>query len=93
MDHYSERDIQCESQILCVSMQVSHLRLTIGLGNTLDLISLLNSSAVGGLGCAVDDFVGQTFRDGLDVSEGGVTCTLCDQVDGLIDTSQGRDVD
>lgn len=44
------------------------------------------------LGC-VDDLVSEGLRDGLERSESGLTGTLADQVDSLVDSTEGRDID
>ena len=42
---------------------------------------------------SVDDLVGEGLRDGLETSEGGLAGALADQVDGLVDSAEGRHVD
>mmetsp|Transcript_36978 Transcript_36978/g.55876 ORF Transcript_36978/g.55876 Transcript_36978/m.55876 type:complete len:255 (-) Transcript_36978:22-786(-) len=71
---------------------VESLHLTIGLCHSLNLILLLDGIAVGGLLGSVHDLIGQALRNGLDVSEGAVASTGAQQVDGLIDASQGGDI-
>jgi hypothetical protein len=44
--------------------------LTIGLGDTLDLVLLLDGVAIGGSAGSVDDLVSQALSNGLDVAEG-----------------------
>ena len=48
------------------------LVLTVGLGDTLQLILLLDGVRVGGSLGGVDELVGQALSDGLDVTEGGL---------------------
>ena len=72
---------------LCVN------RLTVGLGNTLDLVLLLNSIGVGGTLCGVHEFISEALGNGLDVAEAGFAGTLANQVDGLVDAAEGGDVD
>lgn len=47
--------------------------LSVGLGNALQLVLLLDSIAVGGLLCSVDQLIGQAFRNSLDISESSLT--------------------
>ena len=51
-------------------------------------IKWLDCVAVGRLLCAIHDLIGQALGDGLDVSEGTVSCTSANQVDGLIHSAQ-----
>lgn len=67
-------------------------RLSVGLGDSLDLVLLLDGERVGALLGAVHDLISQTLGGGLDVSEGAVAGTLGDERDGLVDSSQGRNV-
>jgi len=41
----------------------------------------------------VDDLVGEGLGDGLKASESTLTGTLAHQVDGLVDSTEGRDID
>lgn len=68
-------------------------RLSVGLGNTLQLILLLDGVRVAGSLGSVDELLGQAFGDGLDVAEGGLTGTDGDQRDGLVDAAERRDID
>ncbi len=67
--------------------------LSVGLGDSLNLILLLDGERVGGFLGAVHDFVGQALSTRLDVSEGAVSSTLSDQRESLIDSSKRRDID
>lgn len=67
--------------------------LSVGLGDSLNFVLLLDGERVGALLGAVHDLIGQTLGAGLDVSESTVSGTLGDEGDGLIDSSQGRNVD
>ena len=67
--------------------------LSVSLGDTFDFVLLLDGVRVGGTLSGVDEFVSKTFRHGLEVAEGGFAGTLAHQVDGFIDTAEGRDVD
>ena len=55
-------------------------------------IKWLDCVAVGRLLCAIHDLIGQALGDGLDVSEGTVSCTGANQVDGLIHSAQWRHI-
>ena len=41
----------------------------------------------------VDDLIGEGLRDRLERPEGGLAGTLADQVNGLVDSAEGRHVD
>lgn len=69
-----------EKDILC---------LTVGLGNTLNLILLLDGITVGGTSGSVDDLVRQALSNGLDVAEGRFTRTSGHEVDGEVNSSEG----
>lgn len=64
------------------------LRLTVGLGDTLELVLLLDGVAVGGSLGGVDELVGQALGDALDVPEGGLAGAGAQQPDGLVDAAQ-----
>jgi hypothetical protein len=67
---------------------------SVTLGYFLDLLLLFEG--VGGLDVSflnVDDFVGKDFGNALLTSEGVLSGTLGDKVDGGIDSSEGGDVD
>jgi len=49
-------------------------RLSVGLGNTLEFVLLFDSIRVGRALSCVDQLVGKTFCDRLDVAEGRFTC-------------------
>ena len=63
--------------------------LTVGLGNTLELVLLLDGVGVGGTLGGVDQLIGQALGDGLDVAEGGLAGTSAQEPDGLVDTAKG----
>lgn len=67
-------------------------QLSVRLGNTLELVLLLDGVRVGRSLGGVGKLVGQTFRDGLDVVEGGFTGTNGQEGDGLVDPPEGRDI-
>ena len=66
--------------------------LSVGLGNSLDLILLLDGVRVGTFLGAVHDLISKAFSSRLDVSEGTVSSTNSDQSQSLIDTSERRDI-
>lgn len=63
--------------------------LTIGLGNALDLILLLDGVTVGGSAGSVDDLVSQALGNGLDVSERRLSGAGGHEVDGLVHSAEG----
>ena len=67
--------------------------LTVRLGDTLNLILLLYGVAVRGPTGSVNDLVGETLGDGLDVSEGGLSSTHGHEVQRIVHSSEGRHVD
>jgi len=68
-------------------------RLSVGDGDSLQLVLLLEGVRVGRLFGSVDQLVSQALGDGLDVTESRLTGTCAQEPDGLVDTSQWRDVD
>merc|ERR1719215_2243836 len=70
----------------------SYTRSAICLGNTFDLILLLDGVAVRGLLGTVHDFVGQALRNGFDVTESAVPGARADEIDRLVDASQWRHI-
>merc|ERR1740130_1130791 len=66
--------------------------LPICLGHTLDLILLLDCVAVGGFLGAIDDLIGKTLGNGLDVAEGAVASTGANEVDSLIHATKWGDI-
>lgn len=69
------------------------IRLTIRLGHALDLILLLYGIAVRRPASCVDDLIREALGDGLHVSESGLTSTHGHEVEGVVHSSEGRDVD
>ena len=67
--------------------------LSVGLGDSLNLVLLLDGERVGGFLGAVHDLISQALSTRLDVSEGTVSSTLSDQRKSLIDSSERRDID
>lgn len=68
-------------------------RLSVGLGNTLELVLLLDGVRVGGTLGGVDQLLSKALGDGLDVAEGGLTGTNGQEGNGLVDTAERRDID
>ena len=66
--------------------------LSVGLGDTLKFILLLDGVAVGAALGGVDQLIAEAFGDGLDVPEGGLPSTSAEEPDGLIDSPQGGDI-
>jgi hypothetical protein len=67
--------------------------LTVGLGNTLQLILLLDGIGVGGALGGVDELISEALSNGLDVAESRLTGTDGQQGDSLVDTTEGGDID
>ena len=68
-------------------------RLSVGLGDTLELVLLLDGVRVGGALGGVDQLLGEALGNGLDVAESGLTGTDGQEGDGLVDAAEGRDID
>lgn len=66
--------------------------LPVALGNTLELILLLDSEGVGATLGGVDKLFSQALGDGLDVTERGLTSTDGQKSDGLVDTAERGDI-
>lgn len=71
--------------------QQNHL--SVGLGNTLQLILLLDGVGVAASLGSVDQLLSQALSDGLDVAEGGLTGTDCEEGDGLVDAAERGHID
>ncbi|EPY43004.1 hypothetical protein AGDE_00919 [Angomonas deanei] len=67
--------------------------LPVGLGNTLDLILLLDGVRVGATLSGVDDLISEALGEGLEVAEGSLAGTLAHHVDGLVHAAHGRHID
>lgn len=67
--------------------------LPVGLGDTLELVLLLDGVRVAGALGGVDELLGQALGDGLDVAEGGLAGAGGQQGDGLVDAAEGRHID
>ena len=57
--------------------------LSVGLGDTLELVLLLDGVAVGGSLGGVDQLVSETLGNGLDVAESSLAGSSAQQPDGL----------
>jgi hypothetical protein len=69
---------------------------TVTLGNSLDFVLLLDGKRVGSWTWSLggsEDFIGKDFAHGLNGSERGLSGTLSDQVDSLVHSSEGWNVD
>lgn len=67
--------------------------LSVRLGNSLQLILLLDGIRVGRSLSSVDEFLSQALSNGLDVSERSLSSTNGQQSNSLVDSSQRRDID
>lgn len=67
--------------------------LSVGLGDSLNLVLLLDGERVGALFGAVHDLISEALSARLNVSEGAVSGTLSDEGDGLVNSSQWRNID
>ena len=81
-----------KSQILTLTRITSARNLSVGLGNTLQLILLLDSITVGAALGRVDQLVTEALSDRLDVPEGGFSGASAEEPDCLVDPPQGRDI-
>jgi len=66
--------------------------LSVRLGDSLELVLLLDSETVAAALGGVHELVGQALGNGFDVSEGGVLGAGCDEPDGLVDASHWRHI-
>ena len=67
--------------------------LSVGDGNSLQFVSLLEGIRVWRFFGSVDQLVSQALSNGLDVTEGRLAGASTQKPDGLVDTSQWRHVD
>lgn len=67
--------------------------LPVALGNTLELVLLLDGVRVGGTLGSVDQLISEALSNGLDVAESGLASTSGEEVDGLVDPAEGGDID
>jgi len=69
---------------------------SVTLGNSLDLVLLLDGVGVGTGADTLrggDDLIGEALGESLVGSESALSGALADQVDGLVDSSERRDID
>lgn len=71
--------------------EVKHL--SVGLGDTLELVLLLNGVRVAGTLGGVDQLLSQALGDRLDVAERGLAGTGGQEGNSLVDTAERRDID
>lgn len=71
----------------------SKTHLSVRLGNTLQLILLLDSIAVAASLGSINQLLSQALGDGLDVPEGRLAGTDGEEGDGLVDATEGGYVD
>jgi hypothetical protein len=67
--------------------------LPIALGDTFQLVLLLDGVGVAASLGSVDQLFGETFSNALDVSERSFTCTNGEKGNSLVDTTERRDID
>merc|ERR1712112_466182 len=72
---------------------MGRVRLSVGLGDTLELVLLLDGVAVAGSLGSVDELVTEALSDTLDVTEGCLTGASAQQPDGLVDPPEWRHID
>ena len=64
-------------------MKDKSLSLSVGLGNTLKFVLLLDSITVGGALGSIDQLISKTLGDGLDVTESSLTSSSAEKPDSL----------
>ena len=69
------------------------LRLSVGLGHTLQLVLLLDGVAVRAALGGVDQLLGEALSHALDVPEGRFSRTDGEEGNGLVDAAEGRHID
>lgn len=74
-------------------MPAQAIRLSVGLGDTLELVLLLDGVGVGRTLGGVDELLSKALGNRLDVAESGLTGTDGQEGNGLVDTAEGRDID
>ena len=74
-------------------MPAQAIRLSVGLGDTLELVLLLDGVGVGRTLGGVDELLSKALGNRLDVAESGLTGTDGQEGDGLVDPPEGRDID
>lgn len=91
--HHHDPHTRCETNPPTNDTARKAMRLSVGLGNTLELVLLLDGVRVGGTLGGVDELLSKALGNGLDVAESGLTGTDGQEGDGLVDTAEGRDID
>lgn len=71
---------------------MKHGFLTVGLGNTLELVLLADGVAVGGSLGSVDNLISEALSHALDVTEGSLASTSGDQGNTKVNTTKGRNI-
>jgi hypothetical protein len=66
--------------------------LSVALGDTLQLILLLDSVRVAGTLSSVDKLLSKALSNGLDIAERGLAGTSGEERDGLVDSAERRDI-
>ena len=64
-------------------MKDKSFSLSVGLGNTLKFVLLLDSITVGGALGSIDQLISKTLGDGLDVTESSLTSSSAEKPDSL----------
>lgn len=88
-----EQTVVKYSSAACEPANVQDDRLTVGSGNTLHLVTLLDGVRVGRALGSVDELVSEALGDRLDVAEGRLSGTGGQESDGGVNTSERRNID
>jgi len=67
--------------------------LSVALGDTLQLVLLLDSVRVAGTLSSVDQLLSKALSNGLDIAERGLAGTSGEERDSLVNSAEGRDID
>jgi len=81
-----------EDEDECEEADLAKSRLSVGLGDTFQLVLFLNGIRVGRALCCIDKLISKAFGDGLDVPEGALASADGEEGDGLVDTAQRRHI-
>merc|ERR550537_128385 len=79
--------------LFAVLVEEQAKQLSVLLGDTFDVVLLLDGEGVGRFLGAVHDLISQALRNGLDGAEGSEASTGGDQIDSLVDTTDRRHID
>ena len=74
-------------------LTLGFISLTVTLGDTLDLILLLDGVTVGRTSSGVDEFLSKALSHGLEVTERSLTGTGSEQVQGVVDATERGHID